>query len=242
VTTFAPLWSATGEAVQLVIPLAVPELPRSVAQVTAVTPTLSDTVPEIDSVEEDVAKVPEVVGAVIVTVGAVVSGAVYVTVRTSVPTFPAASRAVTVITLFPTCRPTTGTFQFVVPVAVPLPPRSVTQLTELTPTLSEAVPPSGMLVVVVVSEAAEVGVAIDTTGGVVSAVGAAATLHVKFCAGEFRTPSLTEAVTVYVPAVEGVPEMNPVAVPMNSPGGSPDAVYVIGFPSGSLPCNWSEVA
>jgi hypothetical protein len=113
--------------------------------------------------------------------------------------------------------------QFVVPVAVPLPPRSLTQLTELTPTLSAAVPPSAMLVVVDVYVVADVGVAIDTVGAVVSDAGAAATVHVKFCDGEVSTPSKTDAVTVYVPAVVGVPEMNPVADPMKSPGGIPVA-------------------
>jgi hypothetical protein len=54
VTTFAPPWRATDDAVQFVVPLAVPELPRSVFHVTAVTPTLSEPVPEIVIVEDDV--------------------------------------------------------------------------------------------------------------------------------------------------------------------------------------------
>ena len=144
--------------------------------------------------------------------------------------------------MFPVCNPTTGTVQFVVPVAVPLPPRSLTQLTELTLTLSDAVPPSAMLVVVDVYEAADVGVPIDTEGAVVSAVGPAATVQVKFCEGEVSTPSNTDAVTVYVPAVDGVPEINPVADPMKRPGGIPVAIKVSGWPSGSLPDNWSDVA
>jgi hypothetical protein len=175
-------------------------------------------------VDDDVAYEVEDVGPVIVTAGAVVSGAEYVTVSIAVATFPAASRAVTVTTLLPVCNPTTGTLQFVVPVAVPLPPRLLTQLTELTLTLSDAVPPSAMLLVVDVYEAADVGVPIDTDGAVVSAAGAAATVHVNVCDGELSAPSKTDAVTGYVPAVVGVPEMNPVACPTKSPGGSPVAV------------------
>jgi len=85
--------------------------------------------------------------------------------------------------------------------------------------------------------AAEVGVAIEIDGAVVSVVGAADTDHVKVCGAEFSTPSNTRAVTVYDPAVVGVPEMNPVAEPTKSPGGRPVALYVIGCPSGSLPTN-----
>src|SRR5262245_8007409 len=69
-------------------------------------------------------------------------GAVYVTVTAALAGLPAASRAVTVITLSPGFR-STATFQFVVPVAVPEPPRLFTQLTCVTPTLSDAVPAIG---------------------------------------------------------------------------------------------------
>jgi hypothetical protein len=77
---------------------------------------------------------------VIVTVGAVVSGGVYVTAIVSVPVLPAASRAVTVMTLTPLCRATLPLVQAVVPDAVPLPPCSLTQVTCTTPTLSLAKP------------------------------------------------------------------------------------------------------
>ena len=64
----------------------------------------------------------------------------YVTVKVSVPMFPAASRAVTVSTLVPAWRVIRLTFQVVVPLAVPLPPRLFTHVTDFTLTLSEAVP------------------------------------------------------------------------------------------------------
>ena len=61
------------------------------------------------------------------------------------------------------------TDQPVVPVAVPLPPRSFTQVTCVTPTLSEAVPPRLIGVAVAVCVALPVGVVIVTAGFVVSA-------------------------------------------------------------------------
>jgi hypothetical protein len=129
---------------------------------------------------------------------------------------PAASRAVTVTTFAPLRSAILGTLQLVVPLAVPEPPRSLTHVTCVTPTLSDAVPEieTGDVDDVV-------GAVMLTTGSVVSA--AAVTVHVKFCDGEVSTPSKTDAVTVYVPAVVGVPEMNPVADPMKSPGGIPVA-------------------
>ena len=86
-------------------------------------------------------------GAVMDTVGEVVSGGVYVTVRVSVAMFPAASRAVTVRRFVPAWRTIPLAVQLVVPLAVPLPPRSFAHVTWVTPTLSEAVPPraSGLL-------------------------------------------------------------------------------------------------
>ena len=64
-----------------------------------------------------------------------------VTVRVSVPVFRAVSWAVTVITLSPSCNDMLEIVQLVVPEAVPFPPRSFCQVTLVTPTLSEAVPP-----------------------------------------------------------------------------------------------------
>src|SRR3989304_3997812 len=82
-----------------------------------------------------------------VTVGGVTS--VKVTVRVSVAVLAAASRAVTVSTFVPGWSAIPLADQDVVPVAVPLPPRLFVQVTWVTPTLSEAVPPrvSGLLLV-----------------------------------------------------------------------------------------------
>jgi hypothetical protein len=167
------------------------------------------------------------VGLVIVTAGRVVSavGAEYVTVSESAPVLPAASRAVSVITLVPICSPIDDTLQFVVPDAVPPPPLLFDQLSDVTPTLSAAVPPICRLELDDVKDSPVVGVAIETVGRVVSEeVVVVPTDHVKVTVCDCRTPSNTRPVTVYVPAVVGVPEMNPVAEPTKSPGGIPVAV------------------
>ena len=62
-------------------------------------------------------------------------------VRVACAGLPAASRAVTVITLTPDCKVIPVTVQFAVPAAVPPPQRSHAQVTCVTPTLSEALPP-----------------------------------------------------------------------------------------------------
>jgi len=92
-----------------------------------------------------------------------------VPVSTSVAVLPAASRAVTVTTLAPACNTIPAAVQAVVPVAVPLPPRSLLHVTCVTPTLSAAVPPtvSGLAGAVYVTSV--VGVVITTVGAVVSA-------------------------------------------------------------------------
>ena len=71
-------------------------------------------------------------------------------------------------TLAPVCSAMPETDQAVVPVAVPEPPRSLVQVTWVTPTLSAAVPPSARGVVLAVNVAAEVGVVMATVGAVVS--------------------------------------------------------------------------
>jgi hypothetical protein len=103
---------------------------------------------------------------VIVHTGAVPS---YVTVSVSAPVFPAASRAVTTITLFPETSATEATLQLVVPDAVPLAPFArFVHTTAVTPTLSDAVPArfNGEEAVVYVGE--EVGEVIVHVGDVVS--------------------------------------------------------------------------
>jgi hypothetical protein len=145
---------------------------------------LSDAVPEIvtdaDAVEYEDAEV----GAPIVIVGAVESDAEYVTVKMSVPTFPAASRALTVMTFEPTCNPMDDAAQLVVPDALPPPPRLLLQLTDETPTLSEALPPIEIVAPDVVKLAAAVGDAIEIAGAVESAVVPVVTVHVNVCAGD----------------------------------------------------------
>jgi hypothetical protein len=61
----------------------------------------------------------------------------------------AASRAVTVMTLSPLDSDIPLWLQVVVPLQVPLPPLSLVQLTRVTPTLSEAVPPMFRLLLLV---------------------------------------------------------------------------------------------
>ena len=86
----------------------------------------------------------------------------------AVPVLPAASRAVTVRILDPFTNAIPVTDHEVVPVAVPLPPALLTQVTCVTPTLSEAVPPmlSGLVLSVYVRP--DVGDVKAIVGGVVS--------------------------------------------------------------------------
>ena len=166
VMMFAPACNATS-ADQDSVPDAVPFPPRSFDHVTAVTAALSDAVPAIASGVVVVPWVGDVVGVVIVIVGTVVSGGVYVIVMVSEAIFPAASRAVTVMTFAPGCSPTAAD-QAIASDAVPFPPRSFVHVTAVTPTLSDAVPPIATGVVVVLRVGADVGAVIATVGPVVS--------------------------------------------------------------------------
>jgi len=94
---------------------------------------------------------------------------VKVTVKMSVAVLPAASRAVTVSTFDPGCRTIPLAVQLVVPVAVPLPPALFVHVTWVTPTLSDAVPPSVRGVVLVLKVGLEVGEVTVSVGGVASA-------------------------------------------------------------------------
>ena len=186
------------DAVQFVVPLALPDAPRSVTQLTCVTPTLSDAVPETVNGEDAAVYVVPEVGPLMVTVGAVVSvvGAEYVTVSESAPILPAASRAVMVITLLPVWSPIDGTLHVVVPDAVPLPPLLFDQVTDATPTLSAAVPPSDRLAVVDVNDVPVVGVEIEADGRVVSnEVAPVVTDQANVKGLDWSTPSDTLAVT-----------------------------------------------
>jgi len=94
---------------------------------------------------------------------------VKVTVNVSVAVLPAASVAVTVSTFVPGCRTIPLAVQLVVPVAVPLPPALFVHVTWVTPTLSDAVPPSVRGVVLVLKVGLEVGEVTVSVGGVASA-------------------------------------------------------------------------
>jgi hypothetical protein len=91
-----------------------------------------------------------------------------VTVNVSVRVLPAASRAVIVMTLDPPSSVIPLALHEVVPIAVPLPPRSLAHVTCVTPTASLAVPPTVNGVVLVVYVATDVGVVMVATGAVVS--------------------------------------------------------------------------
>ena len=90
------------------------------------------------------------------------------TVKLSVEVLPAASRAWTVSTLVPIWRTTPLAVQLVVPLAVPLPPRLFAHVTCVTPTLSDAVPPSVRRLALVLKVGLEVGEVMVTVGAVVS--------------------------------------------------------------------------
>jgi hypothetical protein len=93
-----------------------------------------------------------------------------VTVRTAPLVLPAASRAETVRVLEPGRSAIAPVVQVVVPVAMPLPPWLFVQVTWVTPTLSEAVPPKVRVEPLVVKVGLVVGDAMVTEGAVVSAV------------------------------------------------------------------------
>jgi hypothetical protein len=209
VTTFEPASSGIA-AVQFVVPVAIPLPPRSVDHLTCVTPTLSFALPPIVSGDEAVENVVPVVGVAIDTIGVMASVVVVerVTVIDAVPVLPAASRAVIVMTFAPVTSGIPAALQLVVPVAVPLPPRSLDHVTWVTPTLSAAEPLKRIVDAVMVVPV--VGVAIDTVGRVVSPAGAVMT-HENVCEA-VRTLSEARAVTVYVPAVVPAPETSPVLV------------------------------
>jgi len=94
-------------------------------------------------------------------------------------------------------------------------------VTCVTATLSLAVPLKDNVDDVVVKVAAGVGPVMVTNGDVESP--AAVIVHVNVW-DACNTPSEIVAVTLNVPALVGVPEMNPVPTPSDNPGGMPLAV------------------
>src|SRR5688500_11515552 len=129
---------------QVVVPTATPDPPRLFDHAICTTPKASEDVPVSEAVVPGVDRLP---GCVIATVGATLS--VTVTARLSVVLLPAASRAVTVMTLAPCFRAIVPADQLVPPVATPEPPWLFAQRTSVTATLSVAAPASssvGLLV------------------------------------------------------------------------------------------------
>src|SRR5213593_5182875 len=120
-----------------------------------------------------------------------VGGAVSVNVAVKVATLvlPAASRAWTVSMFVPIWRTIPLAVQAVVPVAVPLPPRLFAHVTWVTPTLSDAVPPSVIIELLVAKVGLEVGDVMVTVGAVVSLK---ATVKVRVA----MLPAASRAVTV----------------------------------------------
>jgi len=119
---------AADEIVQEVVPVQVPLAPRSLAQVTLVTATLSELVPDI-AMEAALEFTAAVAGEVIVTVGD--TSSVRVTVSVSTPVLLLPSVAVTVIRLSPNDNAIGPLLQLVVPVQLALPPRLFDQVTDL---------------------------------------------------------------------------------------------------------------
>jgi hypothetical protein len=114
-------------------------------------------------------------------------------------------------------RNRTAATHWSVPVACPELPRPLVQYTLLTPRSSEAVPPIKMTASEVVKVESDVGMATDTTG-------AARTgrwiVQVKDSVTALL-PLDAVAVTRYVPSTRGVPLIEPVALSMLIPVGSP---------------------
>ena len=92
-----PFFSGMAAVLQFVVPFATPLPPRLLIQVTCATPTLSALVPLRFTEDDAVEKLLLVVGDVMATEGGAISddGAVVdsVTLNTSLPMLPAASRA-----------------------------------------------------------------------------------------------------------------------------------------------------
>jgi hypothetical protein len=216
--TLFPAAKTMPVTLQLVVPVPAPDAPvAAFVHVTDVTPMLSDAVPPRESGDDEVVYVGEDVGVVIVHVGATES---YVTVRTSVPTFPAASLARTVIAFAPAASATLATLQLVVPVAGPeAPVAAFVHVTVVTATLSEAVPPSATVPDVVVYVGDDVGVVIVHVGAVPSYV------TVMLSVPTFPAPSLARTVTTLFPEASAIPRTLQLLVPFAVPD-APVAAFV----------------
>jgi hypothetical protein len=198
-------------AVQLVVPVAVPLPPRLFAHLTCVTRILSAAVPRSVRTDVLVRYVELVVGEVIVMVGG--RGMNRVTVTLSVRVLPDAVRPVTVSTFVPTCRAIPLAVQLVVPLAVPLPPRSFAQRTCVTPALLDTVPLSVSEVSFVLYVPFEVGEVIVRAEEVV-----VPRVTVKVSVAVLPAASRAVMVSTFVPVCRATPLavqlVVPVAVPL----------------------------
>jgi hypothetical protein len=175
---------------------------------------LSEAVPASLNGELVVEIEPVVVGEVIAMLGAVES--LSVAAKLAVAVLPAASRAVTVMTFEPSTSRIPLTVQVVVPEAVPLPPRLLTHVTCVTPTLSLARPPRLSVEVPVVMAPLVVGDVMLTVGRVVSET-VVVRVAVSVAVAVFPAASRAVTVTTFVPASSGIPAALQLAVPVAVP-------------------------
>src|SRR5688572_30450112 len=167
VSVLRPTWSAMRATDHAEVPAATPLAPWLLDHVTSARPTSSLAAPPRVTAFSVVGNAAPPVGALIEMTGARVSS---VTVRVAVPTLPAASLAVMVMTLAPATSTTAGTDHSVVPVAVPNPPRLFCQVTCVTPLLSLALPPRASIALLVTNVPAVVGATTATAGACESRV------------------------------------------------------------------------
>src|SRR5262245_31570810 len=116
------------------------------------------------------------------------------------------------MTFVPSCRATPCTAQFVVPAAVPLPPRLLAQVTCDTPPASVLVPDSASVRAVVEKLPLALGVRNDT-------VGASLSVRVTVTTSLPMRPALSRAVMVMMlePVRSGMPATDQLVVPAAMP-------------------------
>ena len=87
--------------------------------------------------------------------------------------------------MLPSCRPMEGTLHDVVPDADPLPPLLFDQVTDVTPTLSDAMPDRDTLGLAALNDVLVVGAAIEIVGELKSELDPeVVTVHVKVTAAD----------------------------------------------------------
>ena len=150
-TTVFPQINNGTSAVQYVVPVAVPEFPVEVDQVTAVTPTLSVAVP-VSLTLAELVRTLVLDGLVIFRAGATLSvGITRFTTTVRDADTEEESTAVRVSVLTPGSNGRDGMDQVRPPSAEPLPPRSLVQVTRTSPFPSVTIPESARAEAVVVT-------------------------------------------------------------------------------------------